>query len=147
MLFSIAPLAIVLVSVFGLVLQDDSVREDVVDAIVDHFSVTVAGGGTIEDAFTSDTEAGEAAGFVDLSRAHWRRSRGGAESPRRSSSAGRAGSTSGRAGAGIVAAILRARSTRREALGSNSGWASWDCLVDQKRLVVTAARAPLTVVA
>jgi uncharacterized BrkB/YihY/UPF0761 family membrane protein len=29
-LFSIAPLAIVLVSIFGLVRQDDSVRQDVV---------------------------------------------------------------------------------------------------------------------
>ena len=42
-LFSIAPLAIVLVSVFGLVLQHDAVREDVVDAIVDALPVTVAG--------------------------------------------------------------------------------------------------------
>ena len=39
-LFSIVPLAIVLVSVFGLVLQDDSIHEEVVDTIVDAASTS-----------------------------------------------------------------------------------------------------------
>jgi membrane protein len=65
-LFSIAPLAIVLVSVFGLVLQDDSVREDVVDAIVDALPVTVAGRQDVEDAITSIATPASAAGFVSL---------------------------------------------------------------------------------
>jgi uncharacterized BrkB/YihY/UPF0761 family membrane protein len=45
-LFSIAPLAIVLVSIFGLVLQDDSVRHDVVNAIVDALPVSRRAGRT-----------------------------------------------------------------------------------------------------
>ena len=42
-LFSIAPLAIVLVSIFGLVLQNDSVRDDVVNTIVDWLPVSRRG--------------------------------------------------------------------------------------------------------
>ena len=42
-LFSIVPLAIVLVSIFGLVLQDDAIRKDVLNAIVD-FSLVVGAG-------------------------------------------------------------------------------------------------------
>ena len=60
-LFSIAPLAIVLVSVFGLVLQDDSVRRDVVNAIVDALPVSVAGRKDVENAITAS-----AAGLVSL---------------------------------------------------------------------------------
>ena len=45
-LFSIVPLAIVLVSVFGLVLQNDGLRQDVVNAIVARLPVTVAGART-----------------------------------------------------------------------------------------------------
>lgn len=65
-LFSIVPLAIVLVSVFGLVLQDDSVREAVVDAIVDRLPVTVAGRQDVEDAITAIATPASAAGFVSL---------------------------------------------------------------------------------
>jgi hypothetical protein len=39
-LFSIAPLTIVLVSMFGLVLQDDSIRNDVVNAIIGELPVS-----------------------------------------------------------------------------------------------------------
>jgi uncharacterized BrkB/YihY/UPF0761 family membrane protein len=45
-LFSIAPLAIVLVSIFGLVLQDDGVRQDVVDSIVDALPCRLPAGTT-----------------------------------------------------------------------------------------------------
>jgi membrane protein len=65
-LFSIAPLAIVLVSVFGLVLQDDGIREDVVDAIVDILPVTAASRQDVEDAITAIATPASAAGFVSL---------------------------------------------------------------------------------
>jgi membrane protein len=65
-LFSIVPLAIVLVSIFGLVLQDDSIREDVVDAIVDALPLSVAGRQDVEDAITAIATPASAAGFVSL---------------------------------------------------------------------------------
>jgi membrane protein len=65
-LFSIAPLAIILVSIFGLLLQDDSLREDVVDAIVDALPVTVAGRQDVEDAITAIATPASAAGLVSL---------------------------------------------------------------------------------
>jgi membrane protein len=65
-LFSIAPLAIVLVSIFGLVLQDDSIREDVVNTIVDTLPVSVAGRQDVEDAITAIATPASAAGLVGL---------------------------------------------------------------------------------
>ena len=65
-LFSIAPLAIVLVSVFGLVLQDESVRKDVVDTIVDALPVSVAGRKDVEDAITAIATPASAAGLISL---------------------------------------------------------------------------------
>ena len=65
-LFSIAPLAIVLVSIFGLVLQDDSLRQDVVDAIVDALPVSAAGRKDVEDAITAIATPASAAGFVSV---------------------------------------------------------------------------------
>ena len=65
-LFSIAPLAIVLVSIFGLVLQDDSIRESVVDAIVDALPVSAAGKKDVEDAITAIATPASAAGFVSV---------------------------------------------------------------------------------
>jgi membrane protein len=65
-LFSIVPLAIVLVSIFGLVLQDDGVRQDVVNAIVDRLPVSVAGRKDVEDAITAIATPASAAGFVSL---------------------------------------------------------------------------------
>ena len=65
-LFSIAPLAIVLVSIFGLVLQDDSVRRDVVDTIVDALPVSAAGRHDVEDAITAIATPASAAGLVSL---------------------------------------------------------------------------------
>jgi membrane protein len=65
-LFSIAPLAIVLVSIFGLVLQDDSVRQDVVDAVVDALPVSAAGRKDVEDAITAIATPASAAGLVSL---------------------------------------------------------------------------------
>jgi membrane protein len=65
-LFSIAPLAIVLVSVFGLVLQDDGLRHDVVDAVVDALPVSAAGRRDVENAITAIATPASAAGLVSL---------------------------------------------------------------------------------
>ena len=65
-LFSLAPLAIVLVSIFGLVLQDDSVRHDVVDAVVDALPVSAAGRRDVEKAITGIATPASAAGLVSL---------------------------------------------------------------------------------
>jgi len=65
-LFSIAPLAIVLVSIFGLVLQDDSVRHEVVDTIVDALPVSAAGRKDVEDAITGIATPASAAGLFGL---------------------------------------------------------------------------------
>jgi membrane protein len=65
-LFSAAPLAIVLVSIFGLVLQDDSVRHDVVDSIVDALPVTAAGRKDVESAITNIATPASAAGLLGL---------------------------------------------------------------------------------
>jgi membrane protein len=65
-LFSIAPLAIVLVSVFGLVLQDGDVRDNVVDTIVDALPVSAAGRKDVEDAITAIATPASAIGLVSL---------------------------------------------------------------------------------
>src|SRR5262249_28221372 len=65
-LFSIAPLAIVLVSIFGLVLQNDSVRNAVVDEIVDVLPVSPSGRQQVEDAITAIATPASAAGLVSL---------------------------------------------------------------------------------
>lgn len=65
-LFSIAPLAIVLVSIFGLVLQDDSVRQAVVNAIVDALPVSAAGRKDVEKAITAIAAPASAAGLASL---------------------------------------------------------------------------------
>jgi len=65
-LFSIVPLAIVLVSIFGLVLQDDSIREDVIKAIVDALPVSAAGTEDVEDAITAIARPASAAGLLSL---------------------------------------------------------------------------------
>ncbi len=65
-LFSIAPLAIVLVAIFGLVLQNDEIRHDVVNTIVDALPVSVAGRKDVEDAVTAIATPASAAGLVSL---------------------------------------------------------------------------------
>src|SRR5207302_1769126 len=65
-LFSIAPLAIELVSIFGLVLQDDSIRHDVVNSIVDALPVSEAGRKDVENAITAIATPASAAGLVGL---------------------------------------------------------------------------------
>jgi membrane protein len=65
-LFSVAPLAIVLVAIFGLVLQNDEIRHDVVDTIVDALPVTVSGRKDVEDAVTAIATPASAAGLISL---------------------------------------------------------------------------------
>ena len=65
-LFSLAPLAIILVSVMGLVLQNDEYREDVVDAIVDWLPVSDEGQQSIEDAITKVASPASALGLLSL---------------------------------------------------------------------------------
>jgi Predicted membrane protein len=72
-LFSIAPLAIVLVSIFGLVLQDDSVRENVVNTIVDWLPVSPSGTKNVEDAITSIATPVSAVGLISLVLFAWAR--------------------------------------------------------------------------
>jgi membrane protein len=65
-LFSLAPLAIVLVSVFGLILQDDAVRGDVIDLIVDHLPFSQTGAQNVENAIVAIATPASAIGFVSL---------------------------------------------------------------------------------
>ena len=70
-LFSLVPLAIVLVSVFGLVLQNDEVREDVIDSIVDWLPVSEEGGQDIEQAITNIASPASALGLLSLVLFAW----------------------------------------------------------------------------
>jgi membrane protein len=85
-LFSIVPLAIVLVSVLGLVLQNDELRHDVTKTIVDALPVSEAGKHDVEDAVTAIATPFSAAGLVSLLVFAWAASgmmgaiRGGLES-------------------------------------------------------------------
>jgi len=65
-LFSLAPLAIVLVSVFGLVLQDDDLRDSVVATIVDALPVDESGRSDVERAIEKIASPASAAGLVSL---------------------------------------------------------------------------------
>jgi membrane protein len=66
LLFSIAPLAIVLVSIFGLVLQDEAVRANVVKTIVDALPFSASGSKDVEDAITNIASPASAAGLISL---------------------------------------------------------------------------------
>jgi membrane protein len=70
-LFSLVPLAIVLVSVFGLVLQNDEVRQDVIDSIVDWLPVSEEGGQDIEQAITNIASPASALGLLSLILFAW----------------------------------------------------------------------------
>ena len=70
-LFSAGPLAIVIVSIFGLVLQDDHVRGQVVDAVVDHLPVSTAGRKDVENALTAIASPASAAGLISLVLFTW----------------------------------------------------------------------------
>ncbi len=65
-LFSLAPLAIVLVSVFGLVLQNDELKQDVTDRIVSALPVDASGSVRVERAISNIASPASAAGLVSL---------------------------------------------------------------------------------
>jgi membrane protein len=65
-LFSLAPLAVVFVSVFGLVLQDDELREQVIDRIVDALPVDASGREDVESSIETIATPASAAGLVSL---------------------------------------------------------------------------------
>jgi membrane protein len=70
-LFSLAPLAIVLVSIFGLVLQDDDLRQRVISWIVDLLPVDDQGSANIERAITSIATPASALGLISLAVFAW----------------------------------------------------------------------------
>jgi membrane protein len=70
-LFSVGPLAIVLVSIFGLLLQDDAVRQHVVDAVVAALPVSPDGRREVEDALMTIATPASAAGFISLLLFAW----------------------------------------------------------------------------
>ena len=70
-LFSIAPLAIVLVSIFGLVLQNDEVRQNVVDTIVSALPVSLTGRKDVENAITAIATPASAIGLVSILLFAW----------------------------------------------------------------------------
>jgi membrane protein len=65
-LFSLAPLAIVLVSIFGLVLRNESLRADVVDLVVRHLPLTQSGVKQAEDAVVAIATPASVLGFLSL---------------------------------------------------------------------------------
>src|SRR3954451_3305193 len=70
-LFAVGPLAIVLVSIFGLLLQDDGIRQQVVDAVVGVLPFSPAGRKDSEDALTTIASPATAAGFISLLLFAW----------------------------------------------------------------------------
>jgi len=65
-LFSLFPLAIVLVSAFGIVLRDDGIRRDVVDWIVERLPVDDRGANDVERALDALTTPASAAAVATL---------------------------------------------------------------------------------
>jgi membrane protein len=70
-LFSVAPLAIVLVSIFGLLLQNESIRESVTNSIVDWLPVSVTGKKDVERAITDIATPASTAGLISLAVFFW----------------------------------------------------------------------------
>src|SRR5262245_5257823 len=70
-LFSLAPLAIVLVWIVGVVLQDDARRQHVIDEIVGWLPFTSEGSDTVEDAITRLASPTSALGLISLLLFFW----------------------------------------------------------------------------
>lgn len=71
MLVSIAPLAIVLVAILGLVLRDETLRDDLVDTIVDWLPFDAQGGQQVEDAIVAIASPASLLGFLGLLAFLW----------------------------------------------------------------------------
>ena len=70
-LFSLAPLSIVLVSIVGVVLQNDVRRQQVIDRIVNYLPFTEEGSSSVEDAITRLASPTSAVGIVSLLVFFW----------------------------------------------------------------------------
>lgn len=70
-LFSLAPLAVVLVWIFGVVLRNESLREDVIDTIVGWLPVTEEGSEAVEDAITGLAGISGVVGAVSIAVFTW----------------------------------------------------------------------------
>jgi membrane protein len=70
-LFSLVPLAIVLVSIVGIVLRDEGRRQEVVDEIVSHLPFTESGTSSVEEAITHLASPTSAFGLVSLVVFFW----------------------------------------------------------------------------
>jgi membrane protein len=70
-LFSLFPLTIVLVSIFGLILTDDSLRQDVIDELVDVLPVSEAGQQDIASSIEGIATPLSAIGFISLIALLW----------------------------------------------------------------------------
>ena len=70
-LFSLFPLTIALVSVFGLVLQDDELRQRVIDELVDILPVSESGQGNIQTSIEQIATPLSAIGLVSLVALLW----------------------------------------------------------------------------
>ena len=70
-LFSLAPLTIVLVSIVGVVLRDEARRQDVVDEIVRRLPFDDEGSSTVEDAITALASPTSAVGLLSLLLFFW----------------------------------------------------------------------------
>lgn len=71
MLVSIAPLAVVLVAILGLVLRDQSVQEDLIDWIVGVLPFDESGSQQVEDAIVAVASPASLLGFVGLIAFLW----------------------------------------------------------------------------
>ena len=70
-LFSLFPLTIALVSIFGLVLQDDELRQTVVDELIDFLPVSESGQGNIQQSVEEIATPLSAIGLISLVALLW----------------------------------------------------------------------------
>ena len=70
-LFSLFPLTIVLVSIFGLILQEDELRQDVIDELVDVLPVSESGQRDIASSIEGIATPLSAIGFISLIALLW----------------------------------------------------------------------------
>ncbi len=65
-LFSLVPLSIILVAIFGIILRNDSLRNDVITEIVDRFPLTESGGADVTRQIEKLASPATALGLVSL---------------------------------------------------------------------------------
>ena len=70
-LFSLFPLTIALVSIFGLVLQDDELRQQVIDELIDFLPVSESGQGNIQTSIEQIATPLTAIGLISLVALLW----------------------------------------------------------------------------